>query len=669
MKFLLLPIFIFFACTTQLYAVIVSPNLGQTQYRWRNDNGSETAATWRAAVNTPITITDVNDVIRLRIELANTGTDIATVTETLEYSANGGTTWTVMNNPATNAFIYQTSTFVTNGAATTNQMGTGTPGTFAAGRIVTAPATATTLANGGRTEYEWVIKPTANIVPATTYTFRSSGQQATPTVYPTLTMSNTACTGMPTAGTTNAAAVSVPCGTTTQLSLTGNSISTGISFQWQLDTNGTWTNFGTNASTQTTPPVVKNTQYRCVLTCTNTGGGISQSVPVAVGPQAIPVNIGNDTTICPGITYTLNPGNPGASYLWSTNATTQTITVNQAGIYSVLVTLANGCTGSDSRTVTPGVVPQNNLAATTDLCEGETATLNAGNSGSTFSWTPGGATTQTLNVTTGGTKSVAIKSTTGCIINSSTNVIMRPLPVVDLGNDTSICNGAQITLDAGNPGHAFVWSPSGATTQTLTAADSGTYSVMVTTSFGCESEDEKHIAYLPAPYVEGFNFIPLFFENLGKVKFQALGPTSVISYLWNFGDGSPTSTLVSPTHTYPASGIYTATLKVFNGCGDYETSLSINVDNITGVVTLENNEADVVLFPNPSSNILTIDNRSTDLKMKEITIFNVLGAIVYKNAVTGNRNEVAVGQLASGIYSVRILTSKGYVIRKFEVHH
>lgn len=669
MKLLLLPFFILFACTTQLYAVIVSPNMGQTQYRWRNNDGSETAATWRAAVNTPITITDVNDVIRLRIELANTGTDPATVTETLEYSSNGGTTWTIMNNPATNAFTYQTSTFVTNGAATTNQMGTGTAGTFAAGRIVSAPATAGTLANGSRTEYEWVIKPTANIVPATTYTFRSTGQQAVPTVYPTLTMANVACSGTPTAGTTNAATLAPACAATTQLSLTGNSIATGINFQWQYNTTGTWVNFGTNAATQTSPPVVTATQYRCVLTCTSTGGGSSQSTPVSVAPLPIPVNIGNDTTICPGVTYILNPGNPGATYLWSTNATTQTITVNQPGNYSVLVTLANGCTGSDARVITAGIVPQNNLPATVDLCEGETATLNAGNSGSTFSWTPGGATTQTLNVTTGGTKSVVIKSTTGCITNSSTNVTMRPLPVVDLGNDTSICNGAQIVLDAGNPTHSFVWSPSGATTQTVNASDSGTYKVTVTTSYGCESIDEKHVAYLPAPHVQGFNFIPLFFEDLGKVKFQALVPTSVTSYLWNFGDGSPASSLVSPTHTYPASGTYTASLKVFNGCGTYETSLVINVDKITGLVTLDKNEADVVVYPNPSTDMLTIDNRSVDLKMEGLTIFNMLGAIVYQETISGSQKQLRVGQLASGIYSMRILTSKGYVVRKFEVRH
>ena len=133
------------------------------------------------------------------------------------------------------------------------------------------------------------------------------------------------------------------------------------------------------------------------------------------------------------------------------------------------------------------------------------------------------------------------------MVTSSTDVIMRPLPVVNLGNDTNICNGTQISLDADNPTHTYLWLPSGLTTKTIIAADSGTYSVTVTSSFNCESTDSKHVAYLSASRVDGFNFIPLFNENLGKVKFEALSPVSVSSYLWNFGDGSANSTQISST--------------------------------------------------------------------------------------------------------------------------
>jgi hypothetical protein len=352
--------------------------------------------------------------------------------------------------------------------------------------------------------------------------------------------------------------------------------------------------------------------------------------------------------------------------LWNTGATTPTITVNAAGIYSVLITV-NGCYGSDEKVITPGVAPVNNLAATTNLCSGETATLNAGNGGSTFLWTPGSATTQTINVTAGGTYSVQVKSINGCIINSTTNVIIRPLPVAALGNDTSICNGDQITLNAGNSGYSYLWN-TGAVSQVINVTDSGTYTVTVTTPYNCVNVEDKHVAFLPSPYAEGFNFIPMFYEELGKVKFSPLNPSFVNSYKWDFGDGSPTSTQVNPEHTYAAGGHYNVTLTVYNGCGSYDISLVINVDLTTGIVTLSSDQAVVAIYPNPASQILSIDNKSSDIKMKEIMVFNALGAMVYHNkADNGLQHRLSVTGFVSGMYVIRIVTDKGFITRKFEV--
>jgi len=482
----------------------------------------------------------------------------------------------------------------------------------------------------------------------------------------TVNVMSASCSGTPTPGTTNAAATSVACNATTTLSLTGNSGGPTISYQWQYNTSGTWINFGTNAATQTTPPITQSTQFRCRLTCTNPGGGNSNSAPVAVGINAIGVNLGNDTTICPGITYTFNAGNPGATYAWNTGANTQTINVTTPGTYSVAVTLPSGCSGSDAITITPGIVPVNVLPATTNLCSGETATLNAGNAGSAFSWTPGSATTQSINVTAAGAYTAQIKSVNGCVINSSTNVVIRPLPVPSLGNDTAICKGDAITLDAANPGYSYDWS-TGATTQTISAADSGTYIVTITTPYACVAADSMHIAYLPSPVVEGFNFVPLFYEDLGKVRFAPLNPTNVYAYEWDFGDGSEHSIDTMPLHIYAATGFYNVTLKVFNGCGDFSISQTINVDLATGIATLNAGQADVMLYPNPSRSQVTIDNRSSNIRMERIAVFNTLGAMVYDQKADGYRqHQLTVSGLAAGMYTVRILTDKGFVVRKLE---
>ena len=56
-----------------------------------------------------------------------------------------------------------------------------------------------------------------------------------------------------------------------------------------------------------------------------------------------------------------------------------------------------------------------------------------------------------------------------------------------------------------------------------------------------------------------------------------------ITYLWNFGDGTATSTTANPSHTYLAAGTYTVTLTVTDGWGD--AASTTRVVTITEPVT------------------------------------------------------------------------------------
>ena len=77
---------------------------------------------------------------------------------------------------------------------------------------------------------------------------------------------------------------------------------------------------------------------------------------------------------------------------------------------------------------------------------------------------------------------------------------VKQIPVVNLGNDTSICAWSSIVLDAGNPGNIYFWS-TGATTQTIVADSTGTgygsknYSVIVTNTSGCSQTDTVKITF------------------------------------------------------------------------------------------------------------------------------------------------------------------------------
>jgi hypothetical protein len=379
----------------------------------------------------------------------------------------------------------------------------------------------------------------------------------------------------------------------------------------------------------------------------------------------MPVSLGNDTTLCQGITQTLDAGYPGANYSWNTAATSEVINVNTPGTYSVLVTDTNGCTGSDTILITPGVQPVNNLSPAMNLCDGSSIVLDAGNPGSDYTWNTS-ETSQAINVSSAGNYSVMITSPDGCTLSSGTSVTLRPLPIVDLGVDTGICPNASLTLNAGNAGADYLWNTND-TTQTIQTMDSGTYSVVVTTEYGCFAADDRHISFLVIAHTDGFNFIPLFDQQPGEIKFEAINPVDAMTYRWDFGDGSPVSTDTSPVHIYQESGVYNITLNVGNGCGETARSLSIQVNLTTGIVTVGKDKGNIKLYPNPARNLIFIENKD-NLEMKEVAVFNTLGRIVYRKKLgPGNRQALDISNLSDGIYSARILTGKGWVVNRFEI--
>jgi Calcineurin-like phosphoesterase/SprB repeat/Purple acid Phosphatase, N-terminal domain len=91
---------------------------------------------------------------------------------------------------------------------------------------------------------------------------------------------------------------------------------------------------------------------------------------------------------------------------------------------------------------------------------------------------------------------------TGLTTTSSINKFTASTnPVVNLGNDTTLACGQQLTLNAANAGKTFLWS-NGATTQTISASLTGNYNVKVTNPItSCFKSDTIHIAYNNLPTV------------------------------------------------------------------------------------------------------------------------------------------------------------------------
>lgn len=417
--------------------------------------------------------------------------------------------------------------------------------------------------------------------------------------------------------------------------------------------------WSTTDTTQSISVTTSGTYH--VLVTEASGCSDRDTVVVTVNPVPT-VNLGNDTAICSGNSLTLNAGNAGATYLWSTAATTQSISVTASGTYWSKVTNANGCFSYDTVVVTVNPVPTVALGNDTSFCVGDSITLNAGNAGMSFLWS-NGDTTQTITASASGTYWAKVTNTNGCFGTDTLVVTVNPLPVVNLGNNAAICENDTMLLDAGNAGATYLWSDN-STAQTLEVTDSGTYWVTVTNANGCSATDSISLNLSPLPTVDSIQVTQG--GNYTRT-FTAAGATNATGYLWDFGDGSSTSTQANPTHTFAAAGTYEVCVTVSNQCGSVTVCTTIVIDPIS-VKDIALSNAVLFVYPNPANHSLTIKNEST-YNMEKVEVYNIVGQKLMDVPVSnGKLHTIDVSKFASGMYQLRIsMGDAGTVTRKFEV--
>lgn len=165
-------------------------------------------------------------------------------------------------------------------------------------------------------------------------------------------------------------------------------------------------------------------------TITGTDGPCSSSTTQVITVNPLPsVNLGSDTTQCGGA-IVLDAQNAGSSYLWSTSATSQTITVSSSGTYMVDVTDANSCSSSDTISVTINALPSvTTTASNMSPCVNDgLVTLTGLPAGGT--WSGPGVTGNSFNPTTAGTGAHILTYTytdsNGCTSSSLLTINVNP---------------------------------------------------------------------------------------------------------------------------------------------------------------------------------------------------------------------------------------------------
>ena len=248
------------------------------------------------------------------------------------------------------------------------------------------------------------------------------------------------------------------------------------------------------------------------------------------------VNLGNDTSLCEGDSLVLRVNVPGGQYLWNTGDIQNSITIKQAGRYWVRVT-TGGNTVSDTIQVAFKPLPVFDLGSDTILCEGQKVILGPAVTGS-YLWQDG-SNAESMTVTQSGEYWLRLTQN-GCAASDTVNVSYKPLPSVDLGNDTSICPGSTVLLDAGQPNATYLWS-NGAAADAISVQNPGVYWVAVGVD-GCVAIDSIKIDYLMLPHFP-----------LGNDTTLCEGQTLVLkpeagnaSFIWQDGSTGTTFMVTQP---------------------------------------------------------------------------------------------------------------------------
>jgi hypothetical protein len=182
------------------------------------------------------------------------------------------------------------------------------------------------------------------------------------------------------------------------------------------------------------------------------------ATPAPVITPASPVSI------CEGSSATLN-SSAAMSYLWSTGATTDSIVVSTAGMYTVTVTYADGCTAV-SKTTNVVVNPLPTASINADkptICQGESAMLTANTcSGCSYLWNTGETTpVNTVMPLMSTNYTVTVTTAAGCSAASAPlTITVNTVPVVTAavtGPDT-ICIGEMTQLSASGA-TTYNWVP------------------------------------------------------------------------------------------------------------------------------------------------------------------------------------------------------------------
>ncbi len=284
-----------------------------------------------------------------------------------------------------------------------------------------------------------------------------------------------------------------------------------------------------------------------------------------------------------------------------------------SGSYYVVVTDANGCDDTANVTINniPGVVASAGTITPVSCFGGNNGTASVTTTGGTgtitYAWSCSPSTTNTATGLVAGPCSIVVTDSAGC--TSTVNITISEPTDLTIGATATpgaICAGQSSTLTGtaagGTPGYNYMWMPGplpGAT-NILAPTATTTYTVYVTDANLCADSATVTVTVNPNPVaiLTGDSLQGCAPRCVNFTDNSTVGSGTIVQWSWDFGDGSPFSTLQNPSHCYLLAGTYPVTLTVTTASG------------CTGTIVMPNY---IQVFPNPVAAFTASPQPTTEL--------------------------------------------------------
>jgi len=316
--------------------------------------------------------------------------------------------------------------------------------------------------------------------------------------------------------------------------------------------------------------------YSCSITDA-IGCNIVQVFNIVQAP-AITTNPYQQNPSCGGVcdayaSVFVQGGIPQYTYSWSNNSALSSIFSVCAGLYTLTVTDAAGCTAIQTFTLTDPVPITINMNKSNISCNGLTdgvitASVTGGTGFYYYYWSTNEYTQSVSNLAVG-TYTVTVYDSNNCS-KTDTATIIDPPTLLAGGSSTPVsCIAATGTATGfaigGTPTFSYLWS-NGSTRVTISGLNAGIYSVTVTDSRGCKNSNAINVINSGGPraYIVGFTDPLCSNSSDGTATASAVGGLPPYTYLWNNSQSNATASGLT-------AGSYTVFVTDIFGCGSTDT--------------------------------------------------------------------------------------------------